>query len=105
MERQFNGVIKRWVDGDTVIAVCDLGFRLSAEVTFRVAGINTPEKGKPGYQESVLRVNQLAPSGTSVLLICSGHDKYGRWVASVHTSDGTDIGNLLLVEGLAVPYV
>lgn len=97
--------VVRWIDGDTVILNVDLGFKVWSEQTFRLARINTPEKGKPGYTEACARVNQLAPVGVELPIHCTGLDKYGRWVAEVYLADNTiSVNQTLLNEGLAVAY-
>lgn len=97
----------RWVDGDTVILNVDLGFSVWSEQKFRLARINTPEKGQPGYAESVARVNELVPVGAEIAIDCMGLDKYGRWLAEVYIpgpSSPASINQMLLNQGLAVPY-
>ena len=48
----YRGVITRVIDGDTVDVEIDLGLRLTANVRCRLYGINTPERGQPGYHEA-----------------------------------------------------
>lgn len=103
--RQFPCTVKRWVDGDTVIANVDLGFKVYSEITFRLAGINTPERGQPGYVEAADRAEQLAPIGSNITVDCHGHDKYGRWVATIiRTENQINVNELLLKEGYAKEY-
>ena len=101
----YSANVVRWVDGDTVWLRVDLGFRFTAEMDFRLAGINTPERGKPGFLESVVRVNALAPVGQAVVIQSHKTDKYGRYLADMWTPSGLHINEALVVEGLAVPYM
>jgi len=100
--------VVRWIDGDTVVLNVDLGFKIWSAQTFRLARINTPEKGKPGYAEAVNRVNQLAPVGSIVAIDCVGLDKYGRWVAEVFVPNALgmniSVNQTLISENLAVVY-
>lgn len=45
----YRGVLKRVVDGDTVVATLDLGLRVFTDVALRLAGIDAPEinRGEP----------------------------------------------------------
>lgn len=105
----------RWVDGDTVdlriAAVRDFGFRfryaLSFEDRFRLYGINTPERGQPGWAEATAECNALAPAGSGVLVRThmDDRDKYGRWLAEVFTPDGLSVNWRLIAQGLAEPYL
>lgn len=104
MKREFpNAVVKRWIDGDTVDLDVDLGFKVWSGQRFRLAGINTPEKGEVGCQEATDFANSLAPAGTSVSVVCHGLDRYGRWVADVKKGE-TNVGVSLLAKGLAKEY-
>lgn len=97
--------VERWIDGDTIDAIVDLGFNVLTKQRFRLAGINTPEKGQPGFNEAVTRVNELAPIGSAITVECLGYDKYGRWISNIMTPDKTLVNEILLKEGLALPYI
>lgn len=106
MKRVFPlGEVRRWVDGDTVDINVDLGFKVWSVQRFRLARINTPEKGKPGYLEACNRVNELAPVGSMVVVECLGYDRYGRWIAEIINAQFINVNQALLNEGLALPYV
>lgn len=103
--RTFPGFIKRWVDADTVDINIDLGFKVWSVQRFRLFEINTPERKQPGFEESVARVNALAPVESSVDVTCYGYDRYGRWIADVIPVGSTrGVSKILLEENLAVPY-
>ena len=40
---QYRAKLKRVVDGDTIDAIIDLGFKMTTEQRIRLKGINTPE--------------------------------------------------------------
>jgi endonuclease YncB( thermonuclease family) len=48
----------RAIDGDTFVAMVDNGFYSRQEVHIRIADINTPERGQPGFGEALLRLNE-----------------------------------------------
>lgn len=101
----YRATITRWVDGDTVWMDVDLGFRFHAVLDFRLTGINTPERGKPNWAESIAMVNRLATPGTPVIIQSrKDPDKYGRWLADIWVN-GIHINAELVKGGLAVPYM
>lgn len=104
-ERVFPGEIKRWVDGDTADINVDLGFKVWSIQRFRLAGINCPEKGQAGYVEAIEACQKLAPITTKVEVVCTGYDRYGRWIAYVRPYDVPQSVNAYLLENnLAAVY-
>ena len=103
--RNYPAVVVRWVDGDTVDLDVDLGFHVRGMLRFRLTGINTPERGNPGWAEATARARELAPEGRHVLALTRKEgDKYGRWLAHIILEDGRTVNEVLLIEGLAVAY-
>lgn len=95
----------RWIDGDSAILRVDLGFHLWMETRFRLVGIDTPERGRPGAAEATALVNELAPPGAAVVIDSRpAADKYGRWLATVRTVGGVVVNTALLERGMARPY-
>lgn len=101
------------VDGDTVDLDVDLGFHVTIRDRFRLRGINTPERGQPGYQEAkyFVSVAILSLPFVAISTYLDRTDKYGRMLAELYyTPDVFDPAqrhlNAELVErGLAVPYM
>lgn len=96
----YTAYILRWVDGDTVKLSVDVGFRVTIEDTFRLYGINTPERGQPLYAEARLRCMELLPIGAQVTVRTYKQDKYGRWLVNIPI-----IRETLIAEGLAKPFM
>jgi endonuclease YncB( thermonuclease family) len=100
------------VDGDTVNVKVKIWLGLYQEVAVRVYGIDTPESLRahcPSEKELGLKaknfVEKLLPVGTTITLSQVRDDKYhGRVVATVRTTNGEDLSQRLLKEGLAAPY-
>lgn len=98
------------VDGDTFTARCQLWPSLTIETSVRIAGIDTPElRGAcPAEKQQALAARDALTEllkGRSVFLSRVEPDKYGnRFVATVHTADGVDVGGELLKRGLAASY-
>ena len=82
----------RVVDGDTL--------RCGRE-RIRVHGVDTPEKGQPGYDAAKERLRQLT-EGKRLRIERVAKDRYGRTVGKV-TVDGENVGNRLKQEGYGKP--
>lgn len=104
MTYEYKAAVERWVDGDTVELTVDLGFHMTMRDHFRLLGIDTPERGRPGAAEAKARSNELAPVDTLVTIVTTKADKYGRWLADVINGAGENVSGVLLAEKLAKPY-
>lgn len=101
---QYQARVLRVIDGDTLVANVDLGFKISVVVTVRLYGIDTPElRGttRSAGQAARARLCELV-DGKQVLLDSRALDKYGRTVA-VLTVDDQNVNDLLVKEGHATP--
>ena len=100
------------VDGDTVNVKVKIWLGLYQEVAVRIEGVDTPEtrsakcshERELGFKAKGF-VEKLLPAGSTISLSHVGDDKYhGRVVATLRTTNGEDLGQRLLKEGLAAPY-
>ena len=105
---EFAGSANRIVDGDT-FWVCDA----NACHKIRICGINAPEKGEPGYQESGEGLKKLS-AGSSVrcIQVGSGTPCDGRSKPTSHDgivaqcfADGADMAAILVEHGYACDWV
>jgi len=102
----------RAVDGDTVDLDVDLGFHIIVRDRFRLYGINTPERGKPGYKEATSFVTnwfsgQTIPNSAYIQSEKPLQDKYGRYLVKIYpTSDfiAPTLNDLLIQNNFAVVY-
>lgn len=94
--------LARVVDGDTVDLDIDLGFSMRVHERFRLARINTPEKGQPGWAEATAATAARLAAG-KITVELKGRDKYGRWLAELYV-DGRNLNDSLLADKLAKPY-
>ena len=46
---RYRAQLVRMLDGDTYVLDIDLGFRVRTEVEVRIRGVDTPERGEPGF--------------------------------------------------------
>lgn len=101
--------VLRVVDGDTLDLRLDLGFHLTTALRFRLLGVDTPERGQPGWAEAAEWVRRWLDDRRDqqqeVRVITHKADSFGRWLATVYTPTLGGTMNLSLVaSGLAVPY-
>lgn len=84
---QYEAVIKRVVDGDTLVVDIDLGFFVRIEQIVRLARINTPEAvawGADGINDPAQAyIFSNCPPGCTVIVQITRKEKYGRWLADV----------------------
>jgi len=114
----YRAKITRVIDGDTVEAVCDLGFGSYRVERLRLAGVDAPElrprRGTPEEREAERllahkakeRVAELL-EGREVVIRTYKTGSFARWIAQVYhdPADRTKtVNDLLLEEGLAKPY-
>lgn len=93
--------VDRWVDGDTVDLTVELFPTVFIKDRFRLYGINTPERGQPGFNEATLFASSVAPPGSTVMVRTYKVKRtYDRYVGEIFTiSDHNHISvNIALVE-------
>jgi micrococcal nuclease len=100
----YNATVGRWIDGDTVVLVVELGFFVMIRVHCRLTGINTPEVKKPGGAEATVYSERFAPAGSQVVIHSTKADKYGRFLVDIYHVDGDNLNHNLLATGLAEVY-
>lgn len=104
---QYQAVVNKVVDGDTIWATIDLGFTVSWASSCRFYGINTPElkATDPLVRAKALEAKQYLidnlPVGTRILIHSRELDKYGRPLVDVYLGD-RHINQEILDHGLAV---
>ena len=116
---EYNAVLDRVVDGDTVDATIDLGFDTWKKTRIRFYGINAPEsrtrdleEKKKGLAAKDRLIEILKANDNKFVLKSHGVGKYGRCLGELHvdTLDGKDcltlvnVNELLIKEGHAVEY-
>lgn len=110
---EYQGRIKRVIDGDTVEAEIDLGFHVTFTVTLRLAGINAPEtKGteRPRGLAATRYLDSLITDltgGTRQVTVRTQKDvteKYGRYLAVLMSGD-VNLNDRMLADGHALPFM
>ena len=112
----YEATVVRVLDGDTVEATIDRGFKDYAVRHIRLSGINAPEltakldSEKKRAAESKAFLSSILQHGTKVIIKSVKLDKYGRSLAVIFVEeDGmpdcyTNVNDLMLSKGHAVPY-
>lgn len=123
MDYTYDGTCVRVIDGDTVVLRLaktftldvDFGFHVkdtmaltkSAEITFRLNGINTPEVVGASKTAGLAAKTALEGMivGKSLRVVSHKPDKYGRWLANVYVQGETASVNQRMIEGgFALPW-
>ncbi len=87
-------IVSRIIDGDTI--------ETGEGAVLRLLNINTPEKGKQGYNYSISYLSQFVNKSLEIEDL--GAEKYGRTLARIYNSK--DYINLNLVkEGFAIKFL
>ena len=107
-QAKINGV----VDGDTYIAVVDLGFGMSYSCRIRLLNCDTPELKGPTRQAGQAAANFVGEifhkCGWKVIIKSHEFDNFGRCLASVWFQQNgrlIDLAQHLIDNGHAKPYI
>ena len=115
---EYNAVLDRVIDGDTVDATIDLGFDTWKKTRIRFYGINTPESRTRDLEEKARglaakdRLKAILEGANTIQLTSHGVGKYGRCLGELEVDvvDGKEcltlanVNELLIKEGHAVEY-
>jgi micrococcal nuclease len=100
---QYKATIYNVVDGDTVDVNVDLGFKIFTKQRLRIIGIDTPERGQPGYTEAVTFAKETLLN-KEIKLTTFKVSKWGYYLASIELENNVDFGELIIQKGLAKFY-
>ena len=117
MANPYNWPITRVIDGDTVAFRADfLPAPLKPELSIRVLGVDTPEKGhrascpqeaaaaEKASQFTKHSLNSAIKAKQPVLIEIQKHDKYGGRVLGDVIINGQRLSAMLIANGHARPY-
>lgn len=101
---EYRATVIRVIDGDTVDCRVDVGFRVSIDMRFRLAGINAPEMDTEAGKAAKVRLMELMPQGIELLVRTQKdrQEKYGRYLGTFLDLDGHSINDRMFREGHAV---
>jgi len=111
---EYKAEVVKWIDGDTVELVIDLGFKLVIHTKARVYGINAPEVHSKDPEEKAAGLKaldfarQLAPTGSTIIArthkATREEEKFGRWLADITLADGRPFAQTMIENHHAQPY-
>jgi micrococcal nuclease len=99
----YKGTVVNVVDGDTVDVDIDLGFKLTARLRLRLNGIDTPERGQPGYADAATYVAEQT-YGKPIVVHTFKASKFGHYLARIILPDNRVLNDDLVELGYAKPY-
>jgi len=102
MNYQYKAKITNVVDGDTVDALVDLGFKVQIAQRLRLARVDTPERTQANYQTAKDFVKDLV-DGKEVTITTHKVSKWGYFLADV-VVEGRDVSDMLIAANLGKPY-
>ena len=102
MNYQYKAKITNVVDGDTVDALVDLGFKVQIAQRLRLARVDTPERTQANYQTAKDFVKNLV-EGKEVTITTHKVSKWGYFLADV-SIEGRDVSDMLIAANLGKPY-
>jgi|TARA_R110002074_G_scaffold155808_2_gene311790 micrococcal nuclease len=112
----YKATLVKVVDGDTIDADIDLGFKVHMKARVRLMGIDTPESRTRNLKEKTWglaakkRVQELLVDGKFILNTeLQKKGKFGRILGNViipddFTWEGLNLNEILMEEKLAIPY-
>ena len=84
---EYRAKLVRAVDGDTIDCEVDLGFTVFIKARFRLAGIDTPERGHDGFHEATAELvgllGDVADDDGWFVVRSTKTGKFGRWLAEI----------------------
>lgn len=107
---EYQAVVNRVIDGDTIEVAVDLGFSLVWTTPLRMYGINAPETNSPSPVERAAAmlakgylVTHLLGQTVRVKTV-KPKDKYGRYLAEVWKTEGRSVNQAMIDLELAKPW-
>ncbi len=99
-----NAKYVRTIDGDTFVVNIEGIYEVfGSNLSIRIRGINTPERGQENYKESREVLRELLESGLEISIINLSRDKYFRLGADVYVGD-INVAEHMLRHGYARIY-
>ena len=98
----YEAVVDRVIDGDTLLVVIEVGFRIKVHDKLRLRGIDTPELGTPEGDRAKKFVERLLPVGSTIIVKSykSRVDSHGRFVVDVLYREGVEDPQKILKDAV-----
>lgn len=97
---EYNAVLLRIIDGDTVVVQLDMGCDVGLRMTMRLNGIDAPEKNTEEGKAAIAWLESKIPLRASVAVktFKDKKEKYGRYRADLFLLGDATTLNLQMVE-------
>ena len=101
MSYTYAATIDRVIDGDTLLALVEAGFRIIVRDRLRLRGIDCPETGTPAGDRAKRYVEKLLPAGSTIVVKShkSKTDIHGRFVVDVFYRKGAADAREIIKDG------
>lgn len=101
--------VLRVVDGDTVVALVDLGFAMRIEEKFRLGGIDAPElfsgDNRDAGRAAKEHLEKLIERYQPLTIRTEKHrGKWGRWIGWLYADGGFCLNWAMVTDGHAVKW-
>lgn len=107
----YTAVIERVIDGDTIVAMVDLGFEQFSRKTFRLFGIDAQEMRGVEKEKGRLVKEALEAMILNQKVFLKSFedkkDKYGRYLAEIFLTEqegDPSVNQWMVAQGYATPY-
>jgi endonuclease YncB( thermonuclease family) len=102
MSYTYAATVDRIIDGDTLLALIEVGFGIIVRDRLRLRGIDTPALGTPTGERAKRFVAKLLPAGSTIVI--KSHkgktDPYGRFVADVFYQEEVEDAAVIIADGV-----
>ena len=112
-KNRYRAQVVRWLDGDTVELVVDLGQNVLTKGHYRLARIDAPEtirrRGVSAAEKEAgialkQRLTAIYPPGTAFDISTAKAGKYGRYIVEIYLDNGDTLSDILLRDGSVKAY-
>jgi micrococcal nuclease len=104
----YRATSKRIVDGDTFVAVVDLGFGASIELKVRLHGVNSPERNTVAGKDATLFLERTLTGRDLLLKSYKDARSFERWVCDVYYDNHAEwasVAQAIIDLGYGEPYM
>jgi endonuclease YncB( thermonuclease family) len=91
--------VRRVIDGDTIDIDINPGYHLAVTERCRILGVDTPERGQPGYAEASTFTSSWLTGRDHLRVAWSRYDSFGRILCDLYDPDGTRLSTALYENG------
>lgn len=103
---EYDALVLKVVDGDTVDLRIDLGFSIHTDMRVRLYGINAPEMNTQAGKDARAFLLSMVAEGSTITVrtLKDRQEKYGRYLAIIYAAVGS-VNTAMVDNGHAVPYM